>query len=285
MWEVSNEMNLDADVGINVKAVRNSTIQIGEFYKSVSDKIREVDPVHLVTSGDSCQRNSNWNLLEGTMKGSKKANWDLDTYGERLKVLSILNEGIDAVSAHMYDAPKSDYLPTDEDSDKISQPENLSFELMIAEARALGKPFYNGECGVEQSRIDQKDQEAIAPHQEQYLQQIIDAGVQLSHWWTFHSDRAASFNDDTNWNVEPGTHDKSFALIKAANEKLKATYLINKAEADNVYTAENSLLNSEENISENNEPTSAPQNLLWIILPIVVLVGVIVAVILLKSKK
>lgn len=73
MWEISNERNLDADVGINVNAVRNSTIQIGEFYKSVSDKIRETDPMHLVTSGDSFQRNSNWNLLEGTMKGSKKA--------------------------------------------------------------------------------------------------------------------------------------------------------------------------------------------------------------------
>ena len=219
------------------------------------------------------------------MAGSSDPNWDTDTYGERLKVLSILNEGIDAVSAHMYDAPKSDFLPTDADTDKISQPENLSFELAIAEARALGKPFYNGECGVEQSRIDQKDQAKIAPYQEQYFKQIIDAGVQLTHWWTFHSDRAASFNDDTNWNVEPGIHDQTFALIKAANEQLKATYLINKAETDNEYTPETSLLNTETDEADTNETEPPKFNILWIVICAVVVIGVTVAVLLLKSKK
>ena len=288
MWEVANEMNLDADVGIAVNDVTNSIIQIGEFYKSVSNKIREVDPEHLVSSGDACQRNSNWNLLKGVMRGLQTANWDIDTYGERLKVLSILNECIDVVSGHVYDAPISSYLPTNEERGRLSKAGNISFELLIAEARALGKPFYNGECGVQQGIIDQKNQEKITPYQEKYLQQIIDAGVQLSHWWTYHSDRATAFDDDSIFNVEPGTHDESFALIKAANETLKATYLINKAEADNVYTQEESLINSAEISKTDDIKPDSNENkwriILWVIISAVLLLGAITIVIL-KIKK
>ena len=179
-------------------------------------------------------------------------------------------------------------MPTNEERGRLSKAGNISFELLIAEARALGKPFYNGECGVQQGIIDQKNQEKITPYQEKYLQQIIDAGVQLSHWWTYHSDRATAFDDDSIFNVEPGTHDESFALIKAANETLKATYLINKAEADNVYTQEESLINSAEISKTDDIKPDSNENkwriILWVIISAVLLLGAITIVIL-KIKK
>ncbi len=63
---------------------------------------------------------------------------------------------------------------------------------------------------------------------------MIEAGVQLTHWWSFHSDRAEHLGDNDTWSIriDNNTAD-TFYVIKAANEKLKATYLINPLADEN----------------------------------------------------
>ena len=57
-----------------------------------------------------------------------------------------------------------------------------------------------------------------------YLDSIIENGVQLTHWWTFRSDRAG-FNDPTSWRCDSGD---VYNAIVAANKRIKETYIVNE---------------------------------------------------------
>jgi hypothetical protein len=63
---------------------------------------------------------------------------------------------------------------------------------------------------------------------------LIDAGVQLTHWWSFHSDRAEHFGDNDTWSIriDNNTAD-TFQVVKEANERLKAKYLVNPLAKEN----------------------------------------------------
>lgn len=198
---------------------------LAEFYGDCADKIRELDDRHLITSGDSVLRNAQWNLLKDIMNGENIA-WKMDTKDERLQALALLNEKLDLISVHAYGLGVSD---VSQYADSEGNPVNCDFKLYMEEAARLGKILYNGETNGSFSF----ESEDFYSNTEAYLNSIIDAGVQLSHWWTFRSDRQG-FNDGYLWRIDSG---ELLDMIVAANQKIQEVHVVNKAASENTNDA------------------------------------------------
>lgn len=225
MWEINNEGNLGADIGQAVGKPSYSLLQLAEFYGDCADKIREFDKEHLITSGDSILRSSQFNLLKDVLNGSELT-WKSDSKDERLKALWLLNDKLDVVSTHAYGlgvSKESCYTGSD------GKVHNCSFELYMQESALLDKPLYNGET----NGAFAFDDEDFYSDTQAYLNSIIEAGVQLSHWWTFRSDRQG-FDDGYLWRIDSG---ELLNLIIVANKTLKEKYGVNKAADENTTDA------------------------------------------------
>ena len=231
MWEINNEMNLDMDIGPTIGRVTYSAYQLSEFYKWCTAIINTCDPDRLVTSGDSVQRNSNYHLLAGTMAGRADNDWGLDTYAQRLYMNYLINGlgGMDTTSVHAYGESTED-LHISEGRLKTNA-SRLSMSVMVDEARALGQPLYVGEAGTGTSNGN-TDYATI----QKTLDGYVALGLQLVHWWSYDTCRQASFGDDQSWNMNMTEFPESVALVKAANEALKAKWLVNRADEEVVVT-------------------------------------------------
>ena len=231
MWEINNEMNLDMDVGPSIGKVTYSAYQLSDFYAWCTGIINQCDPDRLVTSGDSVQRNSNYHLLAGTMAGKEANDWTTDSYGQRLYINYLINGlgGMDATSVHAYGESTDDLHIT---ASRLKGTANrMSLSVMVDEARALGQPLYVGEAGTGTSNGN-TDYAAI----QKTLDGYVALGLQLVHWWSYDTCRHASFGDDSSWNMNMTKFPESVALLKAANEALKAKWLVNRADEDIVIT-------------------------------------------------
>ncbi|MBR4749370.1 MAG: cellulase family glycosylhydrolase [Abditibacteriota bacterium] len=232
MWEITNEGNLDADVG-NGNSMRYSLLQMSEFYRRVTERIRKNDPRRMVTGGDSMCRSAQWHLLSAVMAG-KSWDWTLDTPNERLQALWLINRNADAVSMHAYNlgADLNDgmnvYAPDPEDRTNKTL---IDWRFLLGEAAALGKPLYIGEAGgaVVDGRVpdlpNRSPEKAAA--RAKYLQGLVAAGVQLTHWWAFNSDRADFGFDLDDWTVTIKDTPETFEAIKEANRLLQERYVKN----------------------------------------------------------
>ena len=234
MWEILNEGNLEADVGPTVRKVKYSLLQLSEFYKDVTDKIHSIDPNRLVTGGDSITRPAQWNLFQSTMEGTGINDWTVDTKEERLKALYLLHRGVDVISTHTYNIGAEygfDTYYRDENGEIVP----FGFEYLLEEAKILGKVLYNGETagsvGATQD-MDSSDPKYMEGRIK-YLDLIVDSGVQLTHWWTFRSDRQG-FNDGDTWRNDKGPF--LDAIVKA-NKELQERYKVNKAKDANTQEA------------------------------------------------
>ncbi|MBO4548951.1 MAG: cellulase family glycosylhydrolase, partial [Abditibacteriota bacterium] len=206
MWEVTNEGNLDADVG-NGNGKRYSLLQLSGFYRRVMGRIRQNDPAKLVTGGDSMSRGAQWHLLAASMAG-RVWDWTRDTPGERLQALWLINRDADAVSMHAYNLGSGEdegmnvYAPDPEDRSRKAL---IDWRFLLGEAAALGKPLYIGEAGGAVSNGEIMDLPNRSPEKAalraEYLRGLIEAGVQLTHWWAFNSDRADFGYDLDDWTV------------------------------------------------------------------------------------
>ena len=99
----------------------------------------------------------------------------------------------------------------------------------MQESALLDKPLYNGET----NGAFAFDDEDFYSDTQAYLNSIIEAGVQLSHWWTFRSDRQG-FDDGYLWRIDSG---ELLNLIIVANKTLKEKYGVNKAADENTTDA------------------------------------------------
>ena len=251
MWEIVNEGNLGADVGPAVGAPRYSLLQLGEFYSSCAAVIRETDPERLVTGGDSILRSAQWHLLKSTMSGSNTCDWTIDTYKERLYALWVMNENLDVISAHCYNTGlggDGSYYTNAGGTRK-----EATFSYMMSEAKRMGKIFYNGETAYS---FDTYDSNAASKCRS-YLNSIIDAGVQLSHWWTFHTDRQG-YGDGYGWKITDG---QLLTDIANANRQIKERYVVNNAASANKvepYTVSDEVQTPTPTATPTPTPTATP---------------------------
>ena len=231
MWEINNEMNLDMDIGATISKVTYSAYQLSEFYAWCTSVINECDPDRMVVSGDSVQRNSNYNLLAGVMAGRADSDWTTDTYAQRLYMNYLINGlgGMDATSVHAY-GESTEKLHIAESRLKTTAA-RMSLSVMMDEARVIGQPLYVGEAGTGTANGN-TDMVNI----QKTLDGYVSLGLQLVHWWSYDTCRKDVFGDDSSWNMNMTDFPESVALIKAANEALKAKWLVNRADADVIVT-------------------------------------------------
>ena len=227
MYEIVNEGNMDADIGNTFAKVTYSLGQLADFYKFCADTIKAADGQRVVTTGDSALRIAQYHLFESTMAGKAEDDWTADTISDRLYALSFLNFGTDVISTHVYGLGSDDsqlyYM------EQVGTVMYYDFDFLMEEASKLGKPLYVGESQV----LTESPGANYPKDAKAYLNKIINAGVQLTHWWTFRSDRQG-FNDDFSWRNDEG---EIFNVLKEANGSLKEKYVVNAALEENSFLA------------------------------------------------
>ncbi len=235
LWEIDNELILEADIGEAAGEVKFSLLQLAEFYGACADRIRAIDDKHIIASGDSILRPAQWHLLCSILNNTGN-DWNPDTAEQHLKAVALLNEKLDITSMHIYGlntTNTSDHTFSDGNGGYFS----ADWSFYADECTKLGKPLYNGEA----STMLLETNSSFISESEAYLNGIINAGVQLTHWWTFRADRQG-FNDGYTWRVDSG---ELLSLIVDANKKIKETHCVNACEVLNVAGTSEDYVESE----------------------------------------
>lgn len=138
MWEIGNEWNLGAD--IQWPQFNYTSDDLAATYAQLAAMIKEIDPVHLVTTGDSAPRAWAMHLLRAVRAGLP-VDWStLDTAADLTEYLALVNPApIDVVSIHYYDDAMISLGGT------LGSPDNLKF--FLDRATAMGMPLFVGEIG------------------------------------------------------------------------------------------------------------------------------------------
>jgi len=236
MWEIQNEGNLQIDIGYQTGVIAFSAEQQGNYYADLAERIRMNDPERLISGGDSVLRTAQWHLYAANKRGAEAPDWNVDSREERLKMLMLLNKGMDVISVHGYGVGFTDLYRDESGATKAT-----TWELFMSECERLGLALYNGETaglvtdnGRAATGNITNGGEKTADLRYNYLETIMDAGVQLSHWWTFHSDRADFGNDVDSFGVRVDDETKyTFEAVKKANEELKKRYVKNGIAMEN----------------------------------------------------
>ena len=101
MWEVSNELTNMADIGVWKGTVSPTLPQVAEFFDSTAERIKQDDPLRLVSTGGTALRESAWHLWHhlGWPKDSE------EQYQEAYAAY-FAHSAIDVIDTHYY-APET----------------------------------------------------------------------------------------------------------------------------------------------------------------------------------
>ncbi len=207
MWEVSNEMNLQADLRAAAGGVTYSALQLGEFYADITEYIHTIDQNHLVDTGDAGLRGSQYNLLRDTLMDGG-ISWRADTPEEKGEILYIINHGVDVVSSH---SGGNEFAAFYE--------ETMNF------CRSFDKPFYLGETTAEVGASGDVRRKDSFELQKKHIEQLVESGVQLMTWWDFDSPLDPTYLKQ--WNVSVETTPDLFNAIADANRRIKEKWQVN----------------------------------------------------------
>ena len=230
MWEIGNEITLHADIGKD-RVYHNQRMptlkDVAGFYDDVARRIKAADPLRLVNNGGSHLREHQWNLHTGNGYSKK------DTLEEQRKGFELLfaETAVDVIDVHSYPNNKPAYEISDGKGGKawIGPPQwmeiakGINKPLMIGEFGAL--PFAKSKEKIWKDTPDYfesyADLEAAKPWVEKTLNDVIDAGVQLSYWWCYQSDRPMDQNNPQRFDLTIGRNPELVALIADANKRLQ----------------------------------------------------------------
>lgn len=229
MWEIGNEITLRADIGKD-RVYHNQRMptlkDVAGFYDDVARRIKAADPLRLVNNGGSRMRESQWNLYRGN-------GWKKDTLAEQLKCIELLfaETAVDVIDVHSYANHKPAYVISDVKGGIawIGPPQWMDI------AKGIGKPLMMGEFGVlpfakSQEKIWQEtpdyfesyaDLEAAKPWVEKTLNDAIAAGVQLSYWWCYQSDRPVEQGNPQRYDLTIERNPELVKMIAEANQRLQ----------------------------------------------------------------
>jgi len=231
MWEVSNEVTLSADIGNRDRVWQGQRMptlkDVAGFFDDVAKRIKAADPLRLVNSGGSHMRESQWNLYTNR-------SWKKDTFEEQFKCFDLLYTGtaVDVIDVHSYMNNRPGYVI----SDGAGGEALLGNRGWMRIAARTGKPLMIGELGLHAAARSKKkiwqetpnyfesysDAAAAEPWVEKSLNSVIDAGIQLSYWWCYQSDRPMDQNKPQRFDL---TRERNPELLKCfvdASRRLKA---------------------------------------------------------------
>ena len=231
MWEVGNETTLSADIGSRdriYKGERMPTLKnVADFFDDVAKRIKATDPLRLVNSGGSHMREAQWNLYQ-------RRSWDKDTFEEQFKCFDLLyaKTAVDVIDVHSYMNNNPGYVI----SDGAGGETFLDNRGWMQIARRIGKPLMIGELGLHaKPKTDKKtwnktlnyfesysDTASAGPWVEKTLNSVVDAGVQISYWWCYQSDRPMDQNNPQRFDLTRERNPELIKCIVEANQRLKA---------------------------------------------------------------
>jgi len=231
MWEISNELTLSADIGNDdrvFKGQRMPTLKdVAGFFDDVAKRIKTADPLRLVNSGGSNMRESQWNLYQ-------RRGWDKDTFEEQARCFELLyaDTAVDVIDIHSYPNHRPGYVISDGAGGKAI----LDDRGYMTIAARIGKPLMIGELGLHAAAKDKKkkvweetpdyfesysDAAAAKPWVEKTLNRVIDAGIPLSYWWCYQSDRPVDQNNPQRFDLTRERNPELLECFVEANRRLK----------------------------------------------------------------
>jgi hypothetical protein len=231
IWEISNEVTLEADIGDHNRVYNGqrkpSLKEVAGFFDDVAKRIKAADPLRLVTSGGSNMRESQWHLYQGQ-------GWKKDTFDEQFKCFQLLyaNSAIDVIDIHSYPNNKPGYAIAGQDG-KTLWLDNKGYTTM---AKRLGKPLMIGELGLHAiAKTDKKTWDETPDYFESYddtaaakpwvvktLNDVVEAGVPLSYWWCYQSDRPGESKNRQRFDLDRDRNPELVTCIIEANKRLKS---------------------------------------------------------------
>jgi sugar phosphate isomerase/epimerase len=230
MWEISNEVTLSADIGDAhgvYEGQRMPTLKnVAGFFDDVARRIKSVDPLRLVNSGGSNLRESQWHLLAGL-------GWKKDSFEQQFDCFKLLyaTSAVDVIDIHSYPNNHPGYAITDESGRAVW----LDDRGYMTFAERLGKPLMIGELGLQaQAKSETKvwaetpnyfdsysKTAAAKPWVVKTLNDVVEAGVPLSYWWCYQSDRAADQANPQRFDLDRDRTPELISCIAEANRRLK----------------------------------------------------------------
>ena len=234
MWEVHNELTLAADIGDANGVYQGERVptldQVAAFLDAAAKRIKAADPLRLVNSGGSAPREHQWHLYQ-------RAGWKLDTLGEQLKCFELLyaRSALDVVDIHYYPGTNPGAMISDGKGGRTT----LDLKGYMKIARQIGKPLMLGEFGLAPiARSDTNFWKGVTNYFESFadvknakpwvagiVDDVVGAGVPLSYWWCYQSDRPMDQKDPQRMDIERKRNPELVELIVAANRRLKAKLL------------------------------------------------------------
>lgn len=201
---------------------------VADFFDDVARRIKVIDPLRLVSSGGSDMRPSQWNLYQ-------RCSWDKDTFEEQFNCFDLLyaRTAVDVIDVHSYMNNKPGSIISDGEGGKTF----LDNRGWMKIAKRIGKPLMIGEVGLHAAARSEKeiwketpdyfesyaDVAAAKPWVEKSLNSVIDAGVQLSYWWCYHSDRPVDQNNPQRFDLTCERNPELLKCFVEANQRLRAT--------------------------------------------------------------
>ena len=230
MWEISNEVTLCADIGDAERIFNGERMpnlkQVAGFFDDVAKRIKAADPLRLVTSGGSNMRGCQWNLYQNL-------GWRPDTINEQVRCYELLykNSAVDVVDIHFYPNNKPGVVIRGQDG-KEKFLLNKDY-MWIAEG--IGKPLMIGELGLSAApKSDQSiwgdtpdyfesyaDTKAALPWVEKTLNAVVEAGIPLTYWWSYQSDRPMDQDQPQRFDIDRDRNPELLACFVQANKMLK----------------------------------------------------------------
>lgn len=230
MWEISNELTLLADIGDSNRVYNGERMpslkDVALFFDEVARRIKTIDPLRLVSSGGSNMRESQWHLYLGE-------GWKTDTLAEQFKCFEMLyaTSAVDVIDMHSYPDNMPGYAILNVNGEKTW----LNDQGYMSLAKRLGKPLMIGELGLHAIPKSNKnvwgatpdyfesynDTAAAKPWVIKTLDQIVEAGVPLTYWWCYQSDRTGDQKDPQRFDIDLARNPELVTCIVEANRRLK----------------------------------------------------------------
>jgi hypothetical protein len=237
MWEVTNELTLIWDIQpgtLMSRGKRMPTMDDGiRFYKDISTRIRQNDPLRLVSGGGSILRESAYHL-------NVDKTWGKDSYSQQLEMYLKMydNAGLDVMDIHYYTTSLSGYLLRDE---KTGGEYVLDLNGYAGIAKYLKKPLYVGEFGALPKPVTNKefwgdnrrwfttfgkDEPDAIKFVQRAADIAINSGATLIHWWCYQSDRQQDQKDSLRMDLDITRTPELFKIVVDANKRLKEKFNI-----------------------------------------------------------
>jgi Bacterial Ig domain/Cellulase (glycosyl hydrolase family 5) len=216
-YELTNEMNLEADLDLSVHCRRPAapcvsdhftTAEMIEFSRDLVALIKSLDPSRMVSSGYAAPRPAAVHLMQHPGFAPGGPDWTADSMDEFRRYLLIVHRPFDIISVHIYAGAEDN---------RFGRPPGHQYELVADAARAAkiaGKKLFIGEFG---------DQGAT-PFMRGLLDTVVREGVDYAAVWVWEFYQTSTYRtydtDATRTNVEPGYSDDLIALMGTAGRAL-----------------------------------------------------------------